>query len=364
MVELTYPDELIDNQFRATLAREGITPREDLFPLDASGSIVRFAVMNDRPGEKSGAYYLHADGFPNWGVMEYGRHDRMIQDKFRFDRMSRREQDILRAANPQACRHEPESPCRRSTPTRPQPRESRAPVSHVPTAAERPAFLRAALRQYREGVTGSVVETHPFVRRKFTEKGFDLREIAGFNLWGTDHLAATAPRVSGLTGNLLFPIISPVTGMFHGLHWLGHRPAASGHWAKGFVMGTSPMGASVCLRPDSVKREKLVYVCEGIATGLAVQWQLWRQTGEAFTVHCALSAGNIVPLCTALRSIDGITIVIAADNDAGTEKKTGKNPGLAAAQQAKEAGVADVIEHPAGRVNNVDFYDLLCSCTH
>ena len=82
MIDITIPDELIDNQFFATLERENIHPDEDLRPLDASGNIVRFSVDGDRRGEKSGAYYLYADGLPNWGVMVYGVHERMVQAVF------------------------------------------------------------------------------------------------------------------------------------------------------------------------------------------------------------------------------------------------------------------------------------------
>jgi len=112
MIDITIPDELIDSQFFATLDKLNIHPDEDLRPLDASGNIVRFAVDGDRRGEKSGAYYLYGDGLPNWGVMVYGVHERMVQDKFRFDRMTRREQDILRAVNPQVRRQPPHRPAR------------------------------------------------------------------------------------------------------------------------------------------------------------------------------------------------------------------------------------------------------------
>lgn len=367
MIDITIPDELIDSQFFATLDKLNIHPDEDLRPLDASGNIVRFAVDGDRRGEKSGAYYLYADGLPNWGVMVYGVHDGMVQDKFRFDRMTRREQDILRAANPQARREPPHRPDIR----RELPAESRT-VSREPSAARREpsavsrmraahSSLQLALARYREGLTGQTVDTHPFIRRRFTEHGVILPEIAGFNLWGTDSLAKNAPRKDRKSGNLLFPLVHIATGTFTGLQWYGTRRNDAGHWAKGFVAGTMPNGSSFCIRPDGA-REGVVYVVEGIATGLALLALIWRQRQEAVTVHCALSAANIRHVCAALRST-GDFIIIAADNDEATAAKTGKNTGRQAAEDTKNAGLADRVELPAfvcsEHPQNVDWYDVL-----
>lgn len=375
MIDITIPDELIDSQFFATLDKLNIHPDEDLRPLDASGNIVRFAVDGDRRGEKSGAYYLYADGLPNWGVMVYGVHERMVQDKFRFDRMSRREQDILRAANPQARREPPHRPdIRRELPAESRTvsrepsavsREPAAAVSREPSAVSRMraahSSLQLALARYREGLTGPTVDTHPFIRRRFTEHGVILPEISGFDLWGTDRLAKNAPRKDRQSGNLLFPLVHIATGTFTGLQWYGTRRNDAGHWAKGFFAGTMPKGSSFCISPIGA-REGLVYVVEGIATGLALLALIWRQRQEAVTVHCALSAANIRHVCAALRCT-GDFIIIAADNDEATAAKTGKNVGVQAAEDTKNAGLADRVEVPAfvspEAPQNVDWYDVL-----
>lgn len=356
MIDITIPDELIDRQFFDTLDKADIHPDEDLRPLDASGGIVRFSVDGDRHGEKSGAYYLYADGLPNWGVMQYGRHEGMIQDKFRFDRMSRREQDILRAANPQTSRPAASS-------TAPLPPQAALTAPDAPHPA-RTSSLLLALARYREGMTGRIVDTHPFIRRRFTEHGVDFTKIDGFNLWGTKNLARNAPRKDRKSGNLLFPLVHLRTGTFTGLQWQGTRRNDAGHWARGFFAGTMPLGSSFCISPEGAK-SGLVYVCEGIATGLALLCLIWRQRHETVRIHCAMTAHNLRHVCTALRQTSRDFIIIAADNDEATAAKTGKNPGLDAAQATKNAALADRVEFPAlrelttERLSNIDWYDVL-----
>lgn len=349
MIDITIPDELITRQFMATMADAGIVPARDLLPLDASGSIVRFPVEGDRHGEKSGAYFLHGDGLPCWGVMQFGRHDGMVQDKFRFDRMTRDEQAMMRAAN-------------RSLTPAPEP--APAPKPEPAPAPSRAEALSRALARYRAGASGDVAAGHPFIRARFLSHGVRLSDIAGFNLWGTERLAPNAPRVDMSTGALLFPIVGVMSGQFHGLQWQGRRYAENGHWMRGFVTGSAPMGASFAITPEGARTD-IVCVCEGIATGLAVLALSWRKRRETVCVHCALTAQNIAPVCMQLRAsrADEPCILVMADNDAGTEHRTGRNPGIAAAETAKRAGYADKVLVPAlspsGETQNVDWYDAL-----
>lgn len=347
MIDITIPDELITRQFMATMADAGIVPTTELLPLDASGAIVRFSVEGDEHGEKSGAYFLHGDGLPCWGVMQFGRHERMIQDKFRFDRMTRTEQDAMRAAN----RPMTPPPCPVITP-HPSPKRPE----------NREALLARALARYRAGVSGEVVAGHPFVRARFLSHGIRLSDIAGFNLWGSGRLAPNAPRVDAATGALLFPLLGVASGRFHGLQWQGRRYADNGHWMRGFVTGTAPMGASYVIQPAGARTD-LVCVCEGIATGLAVLALMWRKRREAVCVYCAMTAQNIAPVCMRLRGCRrDACIMVMADNDAGTEHRTGKNPGVTSAETAKRAGYADYVCVPSlspSGTQNVDWYDAL-----
>lgn len=73
-------------------------------------------------------------------------------------------------------------------------------------------------------------------------------------------------------------------------------------------------------------------VCEGVATGAS----LHEATGA--TVLCAFSAGNLAAVATMARTrYPDRRIILAADNDAATEAKTNKNPGVTAATEAARA---------------------------
>lgn len=338
---ITIPDDMIDRQFMETLQEAGITPAEDLFPLDASGCVVRFAVEGDRSGEKSGAYYLHGDGLPTWGVMQWGRHDGMIQATFRFDRMTAREKARLR----EAVRDDDTVTRQRVTPVS---------TRRVVTRKEQ---LCASLERYRHGERGDVVRLHPFFVQRFTEQSIILPDV--LRLWGND-VARNAPCVETSTHRLLFPLLRVETGAFCGLQWQGDGYGPSGHWVRGFTAGTAPNGASWLIDPAGA-RDDVVYVCEGVATGLAVAVM----QGANVRVHCALMACNIKHVCEALRrTAAGVRIVIAADNDIGTLARRGRNPGLIAAENAKHADLADdVIVPPSatGLTYNIDWYDVLLS---
>lgn len=84
-------------------------------------------------------------------------------------------------------------------------------------------------------------------------------------------------------------------------------------------------GAFVIDRP----RAALTCVCEGLATGLAVF-----QSAKLARVIVAFDSGNILPVVDRIRPTG--SVVIVADNDHGTMKARGVNPGLDAAKNAAE----------------------------
>jgi putative DNA primase/helicase len=105
-------------------------------------------------------------------------------------------------------------------------------------------------------------------------------------------------------------------------------------------------GAYVIDRP----RAALTVLCEGLATGLA----LYKSVKQARVVVC-FDAGNILPVVDRMRPTG--SVVIAADNDHGTQARRGFNPGLEKARNAAEligAGVA----YPEG-IEGTDMADML-----
>lgn len=91
-------------------------------------------------------------------------------------------------------------------------------------------------------------------------------------------------------------------------------------------------------------------VVEGLATGLAV-FQSMRQA----RVIVAFDAGNLLPVIDRLNPVG--SVVIAADNDHGTQAKRGFNPGIEKARNAANL-IGCGVAFPTG-IEGSDFCDLL-----
>ena len=116
---------------------------------------------------------------------------------------------------------------------------------------------------------------------------------------------------------------------------------------KRFWPGAPVKGGSLLLdRP----RAALTVICEGLATGLAL-FQCLRQA----RVLVAFDAGNLLPVIQAVKPTG--SVVIAADNDAGTQARRGFNPGLDKARNAAEL-IGCGVAYPEG-IEGTNFCDLL-----
>lgn len=117
--------------------------------------------------------------------------------------------------------------------------------------------------------------------------------------------------------------------------------------AKRFWPG-APVKGGCCVIER--QRPAVTALVEGLATGLAV-FQAVRQA----RVIVAFDAGNLLPVVDAMRPTG--SVVIAADNDWGTQAKRGFNPGMEKARNAAEligCGVAS----PEG-IEGTDWADYL-----
>jgi len=93
-----------------------------------------------------------------------------------------------------------------------------------------------------------------------------------------------------------------------------------------------------------------LFICEGVATGLSIH------EASGGTVLCAFSASNLEPVARIVRSrYPERQIILVADNDRVTEKRTGRNPGVEAARRAVEAvGGYLVVPGPNGDANDFE----------
>lgn len=117
---------------------------------------------------------------------------------------------------------------------------------------------------------------------------------------------------------LLIPVLD-LAGTIHGMQFI--QPDA----IKKFKTGTNKNGHFFKIGGS---KDNTVIICEGYATGASIH----QATGHAVVV--AFDCGNLLPVAKAIRSkFPDMKIIVAADDDQGTEG----NPGITAATAAVEA---------------------------
>ncbi len=100
-----------------------------------------------------------------------------------------------------------------------------------------------------------------------------------------------------------------------------------------------------------LEKSDTIYITEGFATGATVH------EATDFPVVVAFSTGNLMDVCQKVKArFPDSTIIIAADNDLETESKTGRNPGVSAAESVAEKLSVEYVLCPV----DSDFNDLMC----
>lgn len=121
---------------------------------------------------------------------------------------------------------------------------------------------------------------------------------------------------------------------------------------KLFLKGGEVSGNFSLIGADELPRDGSIIVCEGFATGVTLHEQ------QGWPVAAAMNAGNLAPVCAALRETlpDSVTIIVAADDD----RRTVGNPGLSKAIGAAESIGAELIQpgFPCGDCDCTDFNDV------
>jgi phage/plasmid primase-like uncharacterized protein len=141
------------------------------------------------------------------------------------------------------------------------------------------------------------------------------------------------------------------------------------------VLNVAGVATSYQMIPRSGKRKRFLYqgvvkggcypipgddsvtvcVCEGYATGATIR----EATG--FKVLVAFNAGNMEAVARfAGQKFEGREILICADNDHGTERERGFNPGLMAAKKIRD-GLGYGYVYPAD-IEGTDFNDMAAEC--
>ena len=287
------PDWL--NAFCSALAAAGLGWPEVV----ADGRLHRFALPEDRHGEKTGWYCLFADGVPAGAFGSWREGE--------AHRWSARQADTLTAAERDALQ-------RRLDRARQLREEARA--READDAAQSAARLWAA--------AGPANPAHPYLQAKGVD-AFGLRQA----------------------GEALLVPMRDAAGRLRGVQ----RLLPDG--GKRFVRGVAKAG--LCHRIAG--HGDTVYVCEGYATGAS----LHMATGH--TVLVAFDAGNLESVARAAQArLPAGTLVIAADNDRHTRKPDGTpwNTGLEHARTAAAAVGAPVVfpNFASPDTPDTDFNDL------
>ena len=104
--DIKVDERIIEAQFWADLARCGITLRQSFTPI-MDGKLHRFSTAQDKWGETSGAYLIHADSWPSWFIQDY-RQNIKANGKFNAGDLSTGERaEIFKTVN------DPEEPQKR-----------------------------------------------------------------------------------------------------------------------------------------------------------------------------------------------------------------------------------------------------------
>ena len=263
------------NGFEMALRSAGLLPRR----IDADGKIKRCGTV-DKPHSDNGWYVLHPDGHGVWGDWACGSSEVLgtyRDENTRIDPVRLAQLERQRAARLEAER------------------------------AERRRAIQTVRERWTQART--MAQLHPYL----VDKGLSALGCEGLKLGGR-------------------ALLVPMT-------WHGERGTSLVNYQriqpdgeKRFFPSAPVSGTCFVIeRP----RAAITAFVEGLATGLAVY-----QSVRAARVVVCFNAGNILPAIEQLRragQLTGGSMVVAGDNDYGTEARRGFNPGQQAAERAAAA---------------------------
>jgi putative DNA primase/helicase len=285
------------DEFRSALRAHGIIPPDDIL---ADGQLHRCDV--DSPnGKGDGAYILHVDGIPAGGFQNWqngGWHDwcpkstRVLTPEERAQRKAIIERTRQQRDQDAAHRH----------------RDARERAQHIWDNSQ-PAS-----------------DEHPYLRRKGV-KAYRLKIYRG-------DLSINGVRIDSA---LVIPLLDSARQL-HGLQFI--TPEGE----KRYLPGGRISGCYFRL----VSKKDIIVIAEGFATAASIH----EATG--LTTAVAFDAGNLAKVALVLRKkYPTAKIIIAADNDVGTDRNTGVEAARAAA-----ISVHGLVAVPELDGRKADFNDL------
>lgn len=325
-------ERIVISAFFDFMRKNGIYPRDNL-TLITDGKIHRFSTQNDKHGGEAGAYFLHVDGCPNGGAMDYHIHSEM--QKFKLDKdliprrpvMSREEYERMKADN------------------------ERKKQENIKRQEEK--YRLAAINAYAEfnsALPLAYPESHSYLIHK---------NVHNFNSCDIKLRIKQKKADNDIcnVGDLLIPILDAANDEFISLINISEN---SPH-KKFNYKNARITGGCVQLIPDGLRdwfcfktdntiilpeiNSDITYVCEGIATGYA----FLEIIEHKYPVLCAGGCNNLIHVCKAWHErYPEMKIFIAADND---------DAGIAAAEKTKHEGYA--LNYTKPPVKNMDFNDWL-----
>ena len=289
------PEAEIAMQVLDCMEANGIIPRDKLTLQFDTEQIVRFPVVGDKGGEKSGWYRLYSDGCPAGTIGDW-RGD-SLNFKFDFSRLGQNYEHIRQQAQ------KPEF----------QAEAKRIQEERDKRQQEAQARMADEARVYFDNAKEAPDDHAYLVKKGVVSHGL---------------------RIDG-GGNLLVPMYG-AGGNIQTLQ----RIFPDG--TKRFWEGASAKGAFYVVEEGEAPRA--VLVVEGYATAASVAESL----GAEYKVVMAANAGNLKAVCQTLKQrYPALPVFILGDDDAGTARKldrTGKskpNTGREKAAECLKAGMAD-----------------------
>lgn len=313
----------IEAQIFQDMDANGITPRGRL-DLIMDGKIHRFAVEEDRHGEKSGAYVIHFDGWPAWAIQDYRKHEKMIKGKFDPKELSNYELDEFFSQFKDT---------EQNRKTREQVTAQKAEDERRRKEIQQAATLRAE-HEYklcnfdsRNAIQDSVKHPYSILKHLTDCRMFDFQVRVKTQRRNGDY---------GQVGDLLIPLHNTETGKFQSLQLIHNFLNENGKYQKGFYYKASTTGACFPLIPFTNAKPNTLLICEGVATAAS----LFKAFNFEVEVIAAMNCHNIINVAEVFkRKYPKKEIIIAADND--------KNrAGIKAAEASVNAGYADRIILP------------------
>ena len=360
-LNLNISSHLIEEQFFYFLANNGIIPKSRRLDLIMDGKIHRFPVEDDKSGNESGAYFIHSDGCPAWGAMDFHKHGGMIKGKFNIELLSSSDHDEIISQlksndrNNDAIRAEML-----------QKKEAKKiEAEKIKKEAEFLAIKNAQLEYENNNCYSACLSTYHLY--SILKHLYNLNNDGALErIFDYQVRVKTQEKPGDICkkGDLLIPLYNAGTMIFQSLQYIRmlnsenmkheimdlqaheydiflyirHIENSLEHvkFEKRFYKGTSTKGACFPFIPFHNERPDHIYICEGLATGASI-FNFYECSIE---IYAAMSCGNIIHVAKMLRAkYPKALITIAADND---KNHAGEN----AAIETIKAGYADNYNMP------------------